>query len=281
MSAEDRSSSQDASPPEIRKLVDLVARLRAPDGCPWDREQTIDDLRAYVVEEAHEVAAAISSGDRGELAGELGDLLFQIVFACRLGAEEGAFDLGAVIDRVHAKMVERHPHVFGAERLADADAVRRSWERAKLARKAADSSPGAAPSLLDGVPASLPALVAAYRMTQKAAGVGFDWPDAASVAAKVREELGELEGALAGDGSPESVREELGDLLFAVANLARHLGADPEAALAACNQKFRRRLAAVEADLDREGRTLADATLAEMDALWDEAKRRERRRDPA
>jgi len=281
MSAEDRSSSQDASPPEIRKLVDLVARLRAPDGCPWDREQTIDDLRAYVVEEAHEVAAAISSGDRGELAGELGDLLFQIVFACRLGAEEGAFDLGAVIDRVHAKMVERHPHVFGAERLADADAVRRSWERAKLARKAAAPSSGAAPSLLDGVPASLPALVAAYRMTQKAAGVGFDWPDAASVAAKVREELGELEGALAGDGSPESVREELGDLLFAVANLARHLGADPEAALAACNQKFRRRLAAVEADLDREGRTLADATLAEMDALWDEAKRRERRRDPA
>jgi ATP diphosphatase len=131
------------------------------------------------------------------------------------------------------------------------------------------------------VPASLPALVAAYRMTQKAAGVGFDWPDAASVAAKVREELGELEDALAGGHSPESVREEVGDLLFAVANLARHLGADPEAALAACNQKFRRRLAAVEADLDREGRTLADATLAEMDALWDEAKRRERRRDPA
>ncbi|HEX9737449.1 MAG TPA: nucleoside triphosphate pyrophosphohydrolase [Thermoanaerobaculia bacterium] len=284
MPAEDRDPEirdPEVRDPDIRKLVDLVARLRAPDGCPWDREQTIDDLRAYVVEEAHEVAAAISSGERAELAGELGDLLFQIVFACRLGAEEGAFDLGDVIDRVHAKMVERHPHVFGAERLADADAVRRSWERAKLARKAAAPSSGAAPSLLDGVPASLPALVAAYRMTQKAAGVGFDWPDAASVAAKVREELGELEDALAGGHSPESVREEVGDLLFAVANLARHLGADPEAALAACNQKFRRRLAAVEADLDREGRTLADATLAEMDALWDEAKRRERRRDPA
>lgn len=269
--------------PEIRKLVDLVARLRAPDGCPWDREQTIDDLRAYVVEEAHEVAAAISSGDRAELAGELGDLLFQIVFICHLGAEEEAFDLGDVIDRVHAKMVERHPHVFGPEPLADADAVRRSWERAKLARKTEQAAgDGEAPSLLDGVPASLPALVAAYRMTQKAAGVGFDWPDAAGVVAKVREELAEVETALAEDGARrEAAREEVGDLLFAVANLARHLGADPEAALAACNQKFRRRLAAVEAALGRQGRTLADASLGEMDALWDEAKRSERRRDPA
>lgn len=258
----------DSESPRIDKLVDLVSRLRAPDGCPWDRKQTIDDLRAYLLEEAHEAAAAISSGDRAELAAELGDLLFQIVFLSHLGAEEGSFDLARVIDGVHAKMVERHPHVFGPERLADAAAVVRSWE----GRKAAAKEDGA--SILDGVPASLPALVATYRMTQKAAGVGFDWPDVRGVLAKVREELGELEEALAEDDR-RAAREEVGDLLFIVANLARHLGADPEAALAGCNGKFRRRFAAVEAALEERGQSLAEATLDEMDALWDEAKRSE------
>ncbi len=195
-------------------------------------------------------------------------MLFQIVFLSHLGAEEGSFDLGRVIDGVHAKMVERHPHVFGRERLADAAAVVRSWEGRKAAAK------DGATSVLDGVPASLPALVATYRMTQKAAGVGFDWPDVRGVVAKVREELGELEAALA-DDDRRAAGEEVGDLLFAVANLARHLGADPEAALAASNGKFRRRFAAVEAALEERGRSLADATLEEMDTLWDEAKRRE------
>lgn len=256
--------------PDIRRLVDLVARLRAPDGCPWDREQSIDDLRAYLIEEAHEAAAAISSGDRRELADELGDLLFQIVFLSHLGEEEGSFGLADVIDGVHRKMVERHPHVFGSEELADSKSVVETWERRKAARKQADAS------LLDGVPTSVPALVGAYRMTQKAAGVGFDWPDVDGVLAKVREELRELEAALeAGTDGGRAVREEVGDLLFAVANLARHVGADPEAALAAGNSKFRRRFAAVERALARQGRSLADATLEEMDALWEAAKRRE------
>ena len=268
--------------PDIRRLVDLVARLRAPDGCPWDREQSIDDVRAYLIEEAHEAAAAISSGDRRELAAELGDLLFQVVFLSRLGEEEGSFDLGEVIEGVHRKMVDRHPHVFGrpnvfglpnafgSEELADSKAVVETWERRKLARKRAGTS------LLDGVPASVPALVGAYRMTQKAAGVGFDWPDLEGVLAKVREELQELEAALdAGEDGRRAVREEAGDLLFAAANLARHAGVDPEAALAECNLKFRRRFAEIERSLEKEGRSLADATLEEMDALWEEAKRNE------
>ncbi len=254
--------------PDIGKLTALVARLRAPDGCPWDREQTIDDLRAYLLEEAHEVAAAISSGDRSELAAELGDLLFQIVFLSHLGAEEGAFGLADVIDAVHAKMIDRHPHVFGSLELTDAAAVRQSWERRKAARKPAERS------LLAGVPTSLPALVAAYRMTQKAAGVGFDWPDVDGVLAKVREELGELEEAR--EQGEDAVAEELGDMLFAVANLARHLGTDPEAALADGNSKFRRRFAAIEDALAAEGRNLAETTLEKMDALWEAAKKEEK-----
>jgi len=223
--------------PDLQKLLDLVARLRAPDGCPWDREQKLADIRAYFLEEAHEVAGAIDGGDWGELAEELGDLLFQIAFIGRLAEEAGAFSLSQVIDRVHHKMVTRHPHVFGDEVLADAQAVRQAWERRKLREE-----PGRA-SLLAGVPASLPALLAAYRLTQKAAGVGFDWPDAGAVLAKVDEETAELREALAG-GDREALREEVGDLLFTLANLARKLDLDPEAALAAANLKFRRRFAA-------------------------------------
>jgi len=254
----------------VGKLRELVQRLRGPGGCPWDREQTLEDLRAYVVEEAHEVAAAISAGDADEIAAELGDLLFQVVFVACLAEEDGSFDLATVAERIHAKMVARHPHVFAEERLEDADAVRAAWERRKLAKENGEDA-----SLLDGVPASLPALVGAYRMTQKAAGVGFDWPDAPSVLAKVREELGELEESLRGGGK-EEIREEVGDLLFAVANLARHLRIDPEAALASGNLKFRRRFAAVEAGLRAAGKKLGEATLDEMDALWNEAKRHER-----
>ncbi len=269
-------------PTNVHKLQDLVARLRAPDGCPWDREQTLGDLRAYLLEEAHEVAAAIDSGDRRSLAGELGDLLFHVVFISHLAEEEGAFHLGEVVDGVHAKMVRRHPHVFGtaadgATKLGDADAVRQSWERRKL------TDEEDRPSLLAGMPSSLPALVTAYRMTQKAAGVGFDWPAAAAVLAKIREELAEVESAL-GDPDPERrrslAREEIGDLLFAVANLARHLEIDPEAALAGCNRKFRRRFAAVEAAFRDRGENLAEATLAQMDAEWDKVKQQERTPSP-
>ncbi len=256
---------------DLQPLVDLVERLRSPGGCPWDRQQHLADLRAYLLEEAHELAAAIDGGAWPEIAAELGDLLFQAAFIGRLAAEAGAFQLAEVIERARTKMVARHPHVFGGAELADAAAVAAAWERRKLAEEPARAS------LLAGVPASLPALLAAYRITQKAAGVGFDWPGASDVLVKAEEEIRELRAALqAGAGGGAAVREELGDLLFTLANLARKLDADPEAALAAANAKFRRRFQYIEQALAARDRPLAEATLAEMDALWDAAKRGEK-----
>ncbi len=262
---------------DLALLSDLVARLRAPDGCPWDREQNLRDLRAYLLEEAHETADAIDSvtgdpvaggpADLDHLASELGDLLFQAAFIGALSAEAGGPGIGDAIERVHRKMVARHPHVFGEAVAKDAEAVRQAWERRKLDEKRDGS-------LLDGVAASLPALTAAYRMTQKAAGVGFDWPDATAVLAKLEEELEELRRSLAA-GNRAAQAEELGDLLFTVANLARKLDLDPEAALAQTNLKFRRRFAQVEDGLKARGAKLGEASLAEMDALWEEAKRGE------
>jgi MazG family protein len=270
------SESSGAAPCTLRDLIALVERLRRPDGCPWDREQRLPDLRAYLVEEAHEAAAALDGADWGAIAEELGDLLFQAAFVLRLGEEAGELTAERVVEGVHAKMVSRHPHVFGEERLADAGAVRQAWERRKL--EAAGGEP-----LLGGVPASLPALVGAYRMSQKAAGVGFDWPGAAAVLDKVREELAEVEaelgpGAEPGPGSPAergraaALEAELGDLLFAVANLARHLGVDPERALAATNAKFRRRFGHLERRLADQGRAVDGTSLDELEALWQEAK---------
>lgn len=254
---------------DIEKLRRLVARLRSADGCPWDREQTLEDVRAFLLEEAHEAAAAIDGGDLKELSGELGDLIFQAVFAARLAEEEGAFALGDVIDGVHAKMIERHPHVFGGEILADARAVHRAWERRKV------SQPSGPASVLGGVPASLPALTGALRISQKAAGGGFDWTGASAVLAKVREEVDEVAEAADADDRPRC-KEELGDLLFAVASLARHLRVDPEAALAAANLKFRRRFEAVEATLAKAGGSVAEASMEEMESAWEEVKRSER-----
>lgn len=254
--------------PDLQKLIDLVARLRAPDGCPWDREQGLGNVRAYFLEEAHELAGAVDGGDWDEIAEELGDILFQVAFIARLAEEAGAFRLTQVIDGVHSKMVGRHPHVFGEgerERLADSEAVRQAWERRKLREE-----PGRK-TLLGGVPASLPALLGTYRLTQKASGVGFDWPDADGVLDKAEEEIGELRQALAA-GREAEVREEMGDLLFTLANLARKLDVDPEAALAATNRKFRTRFAAVETGLAAQGKTAAEATLEEMDELWNAAK---------
>ncbi|MEM9555129.1 MAG: nucleoside triphosphate pyrophosphohydrolase [Acidobacteriota bacterium] len=267
--------------PDLEKLRRLVARLRAPDGCPWDREQSLDSVRAYLLEEAHEAASAIDSDDPAALAEELGDLLFQVAFVGRLGEEAGALTLAAVVDGVYAKMIERHPHVFGDaandaaddsesdDPPTDARAVARAWERRKSTERAADAS------LLDGLPTSLPALLAAYRLTQKAAGVGFDWPDRTGVVAKIREELSEVEQAAA-HGDRLQVTEEVGDLLFAVANLARHLEVDPEAALARANRKFRRRFAGVEARIADAGEVLAEVGLERLDAAWDEVKAHER-----
>lgn len=256
-----------AETPDLQKLVDLVARLRAPDGCPWDKEQTLENVRAYFLEEAHELAGAIDGGDWQELAEELGDMLFQVAFIARLAEEAGAFRLPQVIDGVHSKMVARHPHVFGDETLADSEAVRQAWERRKL-----NEEPNRK-TLLGGVPSSLPALLGTYRLTQKAAGVGFDWPDAASVLDKAEEEIAEVREALA-EGKAAQVREEIGDLLFTLANLARKLDVDPEAALAGTNRKFRTRFAAVEQGLAARGKTAAEATLEEMDELWEAAKGR-------
>jgi len=266
-----------ASPPNVDKLAALVARLRAPDGCPWDREQTVPDLRAYLLEEAHEVADAIDRGNLEDLAGELGDLLFQIVFLAALGKEAGAFDLAQVIDGIHTKMVARHPHVFGSdvfgtEQLADADAVRTAWEVRKSQEKEGEHS------LLAGVPRAMPALLGAYRMTQKAAGIGFDWPDLNGVWDKIDEEFGELRAEVArrpDKANRAAIQEELGDLLFALVNLGRKLDIDPEAALAGTNLKFRRRFGAVEKGLREKGIEAGKASLDEMDALWERAKKEE------
>ena len=261
---------------DLQPLLDLVARLRAPDGCPWDREQRLADLRAYLLEEAHEVAAAIDQEDWDALAEELGDLLFQVAFVLELGREAGELDAAEVIEGIHAKMVARHPHVFGDEtqRLATAEEVRGAWE----SRKSRNRQEGT--YLLDGIPPSLPALLAAYRMGQKAAGVGFDWPEAGPVLDKVREELDELEEALETGGPTDTERddavtEELGDLLFSVANLSRKLGRDPEGALAVTNAKFRRRFASIEQALARQGQTPDQVPPEELEKLWEAAKEAE------
>lgn len=261
------------SPTDLDRLLALVERLRAPDGCPWDREQSLGDLRAYLLEEAHETADAIDREDPDALASELGDLLFQVAFLTTLAVERGWFGAAEPLERAFTKMVDRHPHVFGDERAADAAEVRAGWERRKVRQRDASASH------LDGASTpSLPALVASYRLTQKAAGVGFDWPDAAAVLGKLDEELEELRREVedGAEGARERRREEVGDLLFTVANLARHLDVDPEAALARANLKFRRRFGAVERRLREAGRRLDEATLQELDAEWERVKRDER-----
>lgn len=251
---------------DLSRLLALVARLRAPDGCPWDRAQTLADARTYLLEEAHEAAAAAAEGDWEAIAGELGDLLFQVAFIARLGEEAGGLDAGGVIDRIEQKMIERHPHVFGADAAGSVEEVTARWERRKLAEEGGRA-------LLAGVPASLPPLVAAYRMTQKAAGVGFDWPGPEEVLAKVDEELRELRAELAAEpADPERLRDELGDLLFTVINLARKLGVDPDTALASTNAEFRRRFAHIEVRLAERGERLGEVPLAELDRWWEDAK---------
>ncbi len=254
----------------FQRFVELIARLRAPGGCPWDREQTHRSLKPMTIEEAYEVLAAIDGGDDGELAGELGDLLLQVVFHAQIATDEGRFTIDAVIERVHDKMVRRHPHVFADDTAATPGEVLRNWEALKQQERA-QRGEVRSESMLDSVLKNLPAVMEALQMTTKVARVGFDWPDAEAVLAKVDEELAELKAARGG----REAEEEIGDLLFAIVNLARHLDVDPESALKAANRKFRRRFAHVEARLRESGRQPADATLPEMDALWEEAKARE------
>jgi len=254
--------------PQFDDLLRIMERLRGPDGCPWDREQDYGSLRTYLLEECFEVAEALDRQQPLELCEELGDLLFQIVFLSRLATEEGHFTIDDVIRGISEKLVRRHPHVFGSEVAETAEAVARNWEEIKREEKGGDRR------LLDSVPRSLPALLAAQRLGEKAAQVGFEWPGPDEVLDKIEEETRELRVALA-DGSAEAVQGELGDLLFATTMLARRLGIDAEAALAGTNRKFRDRFSWVEAELHRRGGKLGEAGLDTLEELWQEAKRRE------
>ena len=251
------------------RLVALIARLRAPGGCPWDREQTHASLKAMAIEEAYELVEAIDEGRDDDLVGELGDLLLQVVFHGQIGAEENRFNAADVCDRVAEKMVRRHPHVFADDAARTSGDVLRNWEALKAAeRQARGKTDG---SMLDSVSKSHPAVMEALQISTKASRVGFDWKDAESVLAKLDEEVVELRGALA-SGKDRAVAEEVGDLLFVVVNLARKAGVDPESALKGANRKFRRRFRHVEERLREEGRSPAESSLGEMDALWNEAK---------
>jgi MazG family protein len=258
-------------------FVRLIARLRAPGGCPWDREQTHVSVKPMTIEEAYEVAEAIDLGDDEALAGELGDLLLQVVFHADIARERGSFGVEAVVRRVSEKMVRRHPHVFGDLKADTSGEVLRNWEALKQAERAAQGKEAPNPSLLDGVSKGLPAILEAYQMTTKVSRVGFDWPDPERAAAKLDEEVAELREATARrPADTKAVQEEVGDLLFAAVNVARLLGVDPESALKGANRKFRRRFRHIEEALREDGRTPADSNLEEMDALWNEAKGAER-----
>jgi len=252
------------------RLLEIMRRLRDPEtGCPWDIEQTFQTIAPYTIEEAYEVADAIERGDMADLKGELGDLLLQTVYHAAIGEEAGHFDFHAIADGISDKMVARHPHVFGTEsRHKTAAQQTKDWESVKAAERGAKGEKG----VLDGVALGLPALLRAVKLQKRAARVGFDWPDVGQVLDKVHEELGELAEAT----DPDHVFEEFGDLLFVMANVARHKGIDPEAALRAANGKFTRRFEAIEAALAADGRTPAQSDLAEMDALWDAAKQAEK-----
>ena len=260
-------------PDALARLIAIMAALRNPEGgCPWDLEQTFASIAPYTIEEAYEVADAIQRGDLVELKDELGDLLLQVVFHARMAQEAGAFAFEDVAKAICEKMIRRHPHVFGEAGPRDAAAQTVAWEAIKAQERAA--RPKAA-SALDGVAVALPALTRAAKITARAARVGFDWPDASQVIDKLREELAELEVEIAA-GDQAKAREELGDLLFVCANLARKLDVEPEDALRYANAKFTRRFNFIEAALAADGRIPAQSNLAEMDALWDAAKRAER-----
>ncbi len=281
-------------PAMLADLAHVMAALRTSvTGCPWDLEQTFETIVPYTIEEAYEVADAIARKDKADLKEELGDLLLQVVYHARLAEEEKAFTLEDVIAGIVTKMIRRHPHVFGDEAARSAGAAKGFWEKIKAEEKAAKAAerarlgmatPVVAASVLDDVPVGMTALTRAVKLQSKAAAVGFDWPDIAPVFAKVREEFAELEAEIVaappqamgklgeGEMAGTAIEEEFGDLLFVMANVARHLRLDPEAALRRANDKFRRRFSAIETELARRGRTPKESTLAEMDAIWDEIR---------
>jgi len=258
---------------EIERLIEIMAALRTSgSGCPWDLEQTFATIVPFTLEEAYEVADAVERGDFADLRDELGDLLLQVVFHARMAEEAGRFDFGGVVEAITAKLIRRHPHVFADARDLSPDEVKSLWGQIKAAEKRAR---GSAVGVLSGVPLALPALTRALKLQEKAGKVGFDWAEARAVLAKLREELDEIEAEITA-GDAEAAAGEVGDLLFAVVNLARHLAVDPEAALRGTSAKFERRFGHIEARLAADGRAPAGASLEEMEALWAEAKRAER-----
>ena len=259
--------------PGMPRLLQVMRRLRDPQtGCPWDIEQTFDSIAPYTIEEAYEVADAIERQNWDELKSELGDLLLQTVYHTAISAEKGLFDFDDVADAIATKMIKRHPHVFGgASRNKSADQQTRDWESIKAAERAANAQQGA----LDGVAVGLPALLRAVKLQKRAARVGFDWPQTDQVLDKLVEESRELVDAR-DRLDPDAIEDECGDILFVMANLARHLGVDPEAALRRTNAKFTRRFGAIETELAKTSRTAEDSNLEEMDALWEKAKRSEK-----
>lgn len=258
---------------DIASLLEIMRRLRDPaGGCPWDREQTFATIAPYTIEEAYEVASTIEEQDWDHLREELGDLLFQVVFHARMAEERGLFDFGDVVDAIVSKMTVRHPHVFGDKAKPETAAAQTAaWEEMKKKERAAKHD-----SLLDDVPHALPALTRAEKLQKRAGTVGFDWESAPKVVEKIAEEAGEIAEAQAEGAPVEKLEEEVGDLLFVVANLARHLKVDPEKALRGANAKFVRRFRYIEAGLKAVGRTPAEASLDEMEALWQDAKKAEK-----
>jgi MazG family protein len=255
----------------LPRLLAIMARLRDPErGCPWDLQQDFASIAPYTIEEAYEVADAIARGDLAHLEDELGDLLLQVVYHAQMAKEAGRFDFEGVATTIAAKMVRRHPHVFGTAEVDGAAAQSRAWEETK-ARERRDKA-GDRHSVLDDIPLALPALTRAAKLQRRAARVGFDWPEAGQVLDKIEEEIGELRAEIEAGGSAQRLSDELGDLLFATVNLARHLGIDGEAALRQTSAKFERRFRAIEDALRARGRPLEDASLDEMEALWQEAK---------
>lgn len=261
---------------DFAQLVELISRLRAPGGCPWDREQTHESLKPMLLEEAYEVVEAIDDGNDEEFIDELGDLLLQVVFHSQIATEESRFTVAEVIERISSKMVRRHPHVFGEDTVRTSGEVLRNWEAIKEAELEAKGK-RLDGSMLDSVSSKLPAVIEAFQMTTKVSRVDFDWPDIASVLEKLDEEVEELKQAVTRrPATHEEIYGEVGDLLFVAVNVARLLGIDPESALKASNRKFRRRFRYIEDRLREQGRKPADSDHIEMDALWDEAKAKEK-----
>lgn len=253
----------------LNKLIELMVRLRGPKGCPWDRAQDYDSIKGLLLEEAYEAVDAVSAKDFDALEDELGDLLFQVVFYSRLAEEDGHFSLGNVIDRVHGKLVRRHPHVFGETRARDEKEALASWQRVKDQERAAKGKADGLPSVMDGMTKALPAALEAHEIGLRAAEQGFDWRKVDDLLAKIEEEIGELRQELAGKESRgPRVEEEIGDLMFAVANLARFLRYDAESCLRRANQKFLGRFRALEREVARRGKRFRECSLEELDAIW-------------